>query len=175
MYADITARIRKTPARAAVAAAGAGLALAVAGGATAHAAPASGWVSPVTAPFHFTGTYNADGAHWAHKHSGQDFAAPTGTAVKAAATGTVVTNGWGGAYGNQIVIKHANGMYTQYGHLSKSNVVTGQSVAAGSVIGKIGSTGNSTGPHLHFEVRTTPYYGSSVNPLVYLQNKGVKF
>ncbi|MEV6110009.1 M23 family metallopeptidase [Streptomyces sp. NPDC051940] len=141
----------------------------------AKAAPATGWVTPVTAHFTFSAGYSQGGALWAHKHSGQDFAAPTGTPVHAAASGTVVTNGWGGAYGNQIVIRHANGMYTQYGHLSQSKVYTGQHVTAGSTIGLIGSTGNSTGPHLHFEVRTTPYYGSSVNPLNYLAGKGVRY
>jgi murein DD-endopeptidase MepM/ murein hydrolase activator NlpD len=132
------------------------------------------WVSPVDKPYEFTGTYNQGGARWAAKHSGQDFAAPTGTPVKAVNSGTVVEAGWGGAYGNNIVIKHSNGKYTQYGHLSKMDVSVGQTVGTDKEIGKIGSTGNSSGPHLHFEVRTTPYYGSAVNPIDYLKAEGVK-
>ncbi|NGN65350.1 M23 family metallopeptidase [Streptomyces sp. A7024] len=159
--------------RAKFTAAGVGVAIALTGAGVANAAPS--WVSPVSDPYTFTGQYNQGGARWAAKHSGQDFAAPTGTKVHSAHGGTVVEAGWGGAYGNNIVIKHAEGVYTQYGHLSKINVSLGQKVSTNQVIGLIGTTGNSTGPHLHFEVRTTPYYGSAVNPIVFLQNKGVKF
>ncbi|NUR68357.1 MAG: M23 family metallopeptidase [Streptomyces sp.] len=132
----------------------------------------AGWMTPTT---HYTigAGYAQVGAHWAHTHSGQDFVVPSGTSVRAAHTGTVVTAGWGGAYGNNIVIKHGSHLYTQYGHLSKIGVHVGQKVITGQEIGKSGSTGNSTGPHLHFEVRTTPYYGSSVEPLHFLRTHGV--
>ncbi|KQX09201.1 peptidase [Streptomyces sp. Root431] len=135
------------------------------------------WVKPV-ASYTLSASYNQGGAMWAHKHSGQDFAVPTGTPVKAAGTGTVVKAGPNGggdgpAYGNAIVVKHANGTYSQYAHLSKIKVNVGQKVAAGQQIALSGNTGNSSGPHLHFEIRTTPNYGSSVNPAAFLRSHGV--
>jgi murein DD-endopeptidase MepM/ murein hydrolase activator NlpD len=132
----------------------------------------AGWETPTT---HYVlgAGYHQVGKHWIHTHSGQDFVVPSGTSVRAAHTGTVVTAGWGGAYGNNIVIKHGAHLYTQYGHLSKIGVHVGQKVITGQEIGKSGSTGNSTGPHLHFEVRTSPYYGSSVEPLHFLKVHGV--
>ncbi|MFE1902838.1 M23 family metallopeptidase [Streptomyces gardneri] len=135
------------------------------------------WVKPV-ASYTLSASYNQGGAMWAHKHSGQDFAVPTGTPVKAAGAGTVVKAGPNGggdgpAYGNAIVVKHANGTYSQYAHLSKIKVNVGQKVAAGQQIALSGNTGNSSGPHLHFEIRTTPNYGSSVNPAAFLRSHGV--
>ncbi|WP_329175910.1 M23 family metallopeptidase [Streptomyces sp. NBC_01477] len=132
----------------------------------------AGWETPA-AHYVLGAGYHQVGKHWVNTHSGQDFVVPTGTSVRAAHTGTVVTAGWGGAYGNNIVIKHGSQLYTQYGHLSHIGVHVGQQVITGQEIGKSGSTGNSTGPHLHFEVRTTPYYGSSVEPLHFLRAHGV--
>lgn len=132
----------------------------------------AGWMTP-TEKFTIGAGFAKAGPHWAHKHSGQDFVVPSGTSVRAAHTGTVVTAGWGGAYGNNIVIKHGSHLYTQYGHLSKIGVHVGEKVITGEEIGKSGSTGNSTGPHLHFEVRTTPIYGSAVEPLHFLRTHGV--
>lgn len=86
-------------------------------------------------------------------HSGMDFRGPTGLAVKASAAGTVVHAGPSGGYGNLVEIKHTSGWTSRYGHLSKLNVVEGDTVYAGQTIGAVGSTGRSTGPHLHFEVR----------------------
>ncbi|KQX45664.1 MULTISPECIES: M23 family metallopeptidase [unclassified Streptomyces] len=142
---------------------------------TAKKAPS--WVKPVSA-YTLSASYNQGGAMWAHKHSGQDFAVPTGTPVKAAAAGTVVKAGPNGggdgpAYGNAIVVKHANGKYSQYAHLSKIKVKIGQKVGAGQQIALSGNTGNSSGPHLHFEIRTTPNYGSAVNPMAFLRSHGV--
>ncbi|MER7537277.1 M23 family metallopeptidase [Streptomyces sp. NPDC097704] len=139
------------------------------------AAPA--WVKPVTT-YALSASFNQGGAMWAHKHSGQDFAVPVGTPVKAASAGTVVKAGPNGggdgpAYGNAIVIKHANGTYSQYAHLSKIQVHIGQKVGAGQQIALSGNTGNSSGPHLHFEIRTTPNYGSAVNPMSFLRAHGV--
>jgi len=85
-------------------------------------------------------------------HQGLDFAAPTGTTVVAAMPGTVVSAGVFGGYGNQILLQHADGTQTRYGHLSQIGVRVGQVVAAGERIGAVGSTGVSTGSHLHFEV-----------------------
>ncbi|MFI8824610.1 M23 family metallopeptidase [Streptomyces sp. NPDC053431] len=135
------------------------------------------WIKPVSS-YTLTASFNQGGAMWAHKHSGQDFAVPVGTPVKAAASGTVVKAGpYGGgdgpAYGNAIVIKHANGTYSQYAHLSKIKVSIGQKVAVGQQIALSGNTGNSSGPHLHFEIRTTPNYGSAVNPAAFLRAHGV--
>jgi murein DD-endopeptidase MepM/ murein hydrolase activator NlpD len=87
-------------------------------------------------------------------HSGLDIAAPSGTPVVATATGTVISAGWNGGYGKAIVIQHNDTQQTLYGHLSEIDVQPGQQIAQGTVIGLVGSTGNSTGPHLHFEARS---------------------
>ncbi|MCX3062418.1 LysM peptidoglycan-binding domain-containing M23 family metallopeptidase [Streptomyces beihaiensis] len=130
------------------------------------------YVKPVDGPI---GTpYHEAGSMWSSGyHTGTDFIVSTGTAVKAVAAGTVVSAGWDGAYGNDVVIRHADGRYSQYAHLSSIEVVAGQSVTAGQQIALSGATGNVTGPHLHFEIRTTPYYGSDVDPLAYLRSHGV--
>lgn len=94
-------------------------------------------------------------------HTGVDIAAPIGTPVYAAAEGVVVHAGWLGAYGNAVIIDHGGGVSTLYGHLSSINVSPGQTVAQGELIGGIGSTGLSTGPHLHFEKR---FRGTPINP-----------
>ena len=136
---------------------------------------ATSWTTPVDKPYELSATFGNSGDRWSQKHSGQDFAVPEGTEVTAAHKGTVVTAGWGGAYGNNIVIKHPNGQYTQYAHLSKLDVKPGQSVSTDEKIGDSGSTGNSSGPHLHFEVRTTPEYGSGIDPVKAMSKHGVKF
>jgi murein DD-endopeptidase MepM/ murein hydrolase activator NlpD len=132
------------------------------------------YVAPVSGGYRLGTAWGTPGSLWASgHHTGQDFVVPTGTSVKAVAAGTVVTAGWGGAYGYQVVIRHADGMYTQYAHFSSLTVRAGQTVRAGRQIGRSGSTGNTTGPHLHFEVRTGPSYGSDVSPLAYLRKHGV--
>ncbi|MFI5979329.1 peptidoglycan DD-metalloendopeptidase family protein [Streptomyces sp. NPDC051555] len=136
------------------------------------AASASGFVAPVSASI--TTRYGASGSMWSSgHHTGVDFAVGTGTTVRAVGAGTVVSAGWGGAYGNEVVIRHADGRYSQYGHMSQLSVSVGQSVGAGQSIGLSGSTGNVTGPHLHFEIRTGAGYGTDVDPLAYLRSKGV--
>ncbi|MEI5519429.1 M23 family metallopeptidase [Streptomyces brasiliscabiei] len=118
--------------------------------------------------------YKTAGSMWSSGyHTGVDFVAPTGTTLKAVGAGTVVSAGWGGAYGNQVVVKLADGYYAQYAHLSSISVSAGQSVSGGQQIGLSGATGNVTGPHLHFEIRTSPNYGSDIDPLAYLRSKGV--
>ncbi|MEU9064197.1 M23 family metallopeptidase [Streptomyces sp. NPDC048430] len=124
---------------------------------------------------HVTTGYKSGGALWSSgSHSGVDFQAASGTSVVAVGAGTVVEAGWGGAYGNNIVLRMKDGTYTQYGHLSSIGVSVGQSVGSGEQIGLSGSTGNSTGPHLHFEARTTPEYGSDMDPVAYLRAHGVQ-
>lgn len=98
-------------------------------------------------------------------HSGLDIGAGHGAAVGAAAGGRVTSAGWQGGYGNCVRISHGNGVTTLYAHLSQINVSSGQSVSSGQIIGRVGSTGRSTGPHLHFEVIVN---GSARNPLNYL-------
>ncbi|MGE9694786.1 MULTISPECIES: transglycosylase family protein [unclassified Streptomyces] len=122
-----------------------------------------------------TGTqYRAAGSSWSKGyHTGVDFPVPTGTTVKAIGAGTVVSAGWGGSYGYQVVLHHADGRYSQYAHLSALNVRAGQHVAEGQRIARSGATGNVTGPHLHFEVRTGPGFGSDIDPLAYLRAGGV--
>jgi murein DD-endopeptidase MepM/ murein hydrolase activator NlpD len=131
------------------------------------------FVAPISDSYVSTG-YKVGGSLWSSgAHTGIDFHAATGTAVHAVGSGTVVEAGWGGSYGNQIVIKMADGMYTMYGHLSSIGVSVGQTVTPGRQIGLSGATGNVTGPHLHFEARTTAEYGSDVDPVAYLRKHGV--
>jgi murein DD-endopeptidase MepM/ murein hydrolase activator NlpD len=111
---------------------------------------------PVTSPF---------GWRWGRMHQGIDIAAGTGTQIKAAAAGTIIYCGWESGYGNLTVIDHGGNLATAYGHQSSISVACGQHVAQGEIIGAVGSTGHSTGPHLHFEVRIN---GNPVDPLGYL-------
>ncbi|MEV5236796.1 peptidoglycan DD-metalloendopeptidase family protein [Streptomyces pseudogriseolus] len=142
-------------------------------GTATQTAPSSGFTSPV--PGGGIGTaYKVAGSMWSSGyHTGVDFSVPTGTSLKAVGAGTVVSAGWGGAYGNQVVIQLNDGHYAQYAHLSSLSVSAGQTVSAGQQVGLSGATGNVTGPHLHFEIRTTPDYGSDVDPISYLRSKGV--
>jgi len=105
------------------------------------------------------------GARWGRVHEGIDIAVGEGTPVRAAAAGTVIYAGWMSGYGNLVVVDHGNGLSTAYAHNSSLAVSVGQSVAAGEVVSYSGNTGNSTGPHVHFEVRVN---GSAVDPLGYL-------
>lgn len=105
------------------------------------------------------------GPRWGRMHEGIDIAAPAGRPIRAAKAGLVITAALEGAYGNLVVIDHGNGETTRYGHMSAFAVVQGQTVAIGQVIGLIGSTGRSTGNHLHFEIRIN---GVSMDPRPYL-------
>lgn len=134
---------------------------------------ARGWTTPV-ASYVFTGVYGERGARSRGYHTGQDFAVPSGTPVRAVGPGRVVRAGYAGAYGYEVVIRHPDGRYTQYAHLSRVGVSAGQSVSGGQRIARSGATGRVTGPHLHFEVRTGPSFGSDVNPLAYLRGHGVR-
>jgi murein DD-endopeptidase MepM/ murein hydrolase activator NlpD len=130
-------------------------------GSTGAGAPsAAGLIWPVSGSV--TSGY---GMRWGRMHEGIDIAAPSGTSIWAAAAGTVIYAGWLGGYGNLVVVDHGNGLATAYAHASAILVSVGQSVAQGETIALIGSTGHSTGPHLHFEVRVN---GVAVDPLLYL-------
>ncbi|WP_309098085.1 M23 family metallopeptidase [Streptomyces sp.] len=136
------------------------------------------WVDPVK-KYKLSASFAQNGGMWQSTHSGQDYAVPSGTQVVAAHGGTVVKAGPNGAgdgpaYGNAVVVKHGNGTYSQYAHLSQVKVRIGQVVKTGQEIARSGNTGNSSGPHLHFEIRTTPNYGSAVDPVKFLRAKGVK-
>ncbi|MEM7091357.1 MAG: peptidoglycan DD-metalloendopeptidase family protein [Actinomycetota bacterium] len=105
------------------------------------------------------------GPRWGRQHNGIDVAANTGTNVIAAAAGQVVSAGFNGGFGNMVTIDHGGGLVTVYAHLNSMNVRAGQQVVAGNSVGTVGTTGNSTGPHLHFETRV---YGVAYNPIQYL-------
>jgi murein DD-endopeptidase MepM/ murein hydrolase activator NlpD len=99
-------------------------------------------------------------------HSGMDFRGSTGDPIHATAAGKVISAGLRGGYGNMVEIEHADGLSTRYGHMSRIDVAEGQSVAAGDVIGAVGSTGRSTGPHIHYEVRRN---GDALNPAMFIR------
>ncbi|WP_314176356.1 M23 family metallopeptidase [Streptomyces winkii] len=131
------------------------------------------YVAPVKDPSIST-SYRSSGGLWSSgTHTGIDFHADEGTEVRAVASGEVVEAGSDGSFGNAVVIKHRDGTYTQYGHLSSISVSSGQRVKSGQKIALSGSTGNTTGPHLHFEARTSPEYGSDMDPVAYLRKHGV--
>lgn len=105
------------------------------------------------------------GYRWGRTHTGIDIGTSTGTPIKAAASGTVTFSGWKGSLGKLVVVSHGNGIQTYYGHCSSLLVSSGQTISAGQVIAKVGSTGRSTGSHLHFEIRVN---GSAINPQSYI-------
>ncbi|MFD7629321.1 M23 family metallopeptidase [Streptomyces sp. NPDC059851] len=123
-----------------------------------------------TSSYTITSYYGAAGSMWSSgHHTGLDFAAPTGTPVKAVGAGKITSAGWSGAYGYRIVLQLEDGTEVWYCHLSSMSVTSGQ-VGAGDTIGRVGATGNVTGPHLHLEVRKG---GSTVDPLSWLRSKGL--
>jgi murein DD-endopeptidase MepM/ murein hydrolase activator NlpD len=140
-------------------------ALAPKAGATSAANIPSIW--PVIGPLRsgVGSRHNPFGGAGIEFHKGQDIAAPTGTPIVAAADGVVVIARWVKGYGNGIYIDHGNGIQTRYGHLSRIDVVEGQPIKKGQHLGLVGSTGRSTGPHLHYEVRVN---GEPTSPLLYL-------
>ena len=112
-----------------------------------------------------TSRFGASSSIRSSAHTGLDISAPAGTAIKAAASGTVTFSGYKGSYGNMLVISHGNGVQTYYCHCSKLYVSTGTKVSQGQTVAAVGSTGNSTGPHLHLEVRVN---GVAYNPQNYV-------
>ncbi|MFJ8360678.1 peptidoglycan DD-metalloendopeptidase family protein [Streptomyces sp. NPDC093984] len=131
------------------------------------------WGAPVES-YRLSAPFGSGGGHWAHRHTGQDFAVPIGTPVRAVGAGKVVRVACGGAFGIEVVIQHPGGYFTQYAHLAAVTVDQGEPVATGQWIAQSGTTGNSTGPHLHFEVRVTPEWGSGIDPVPWLTARGVR-
>ncbi|MDR1101492.1 MAG: peptidoglycan DD-metalloendopeptidase family protein [Clostridiales bacterium] len=124
--------------------------------------PAPGYYT-ITSPYDMR-THPTLGVY--KQHTGVDIGAPSGASITAAADGVVITAGWNNAYGNMVVVDHGGGYSTLYGHASKLLVTKGQRVTRGQSIAKVGSTGFSTGPHLHFEVLIN---GAHTNPMSYLK------
>ncbi|HEV2891707.1 MAG TPA: M23 family metallopeptidase [Frankiaceae bacterium] len=129
------------------------------------AAPRKAWVRSCRGPL--TSYY---GMRWGKMHKGLDFGCSYGSPIVAASSGTVTFAGPQGGYGRLVLIRHDGGWITAYGHMSRMIVRVGQKVTAGQVIAYVGSAGHSTGPHLHFEVRTG---GGWINPLPFLRARGV--
>jgi len=120
--------------------------------------------------YRLTATFGNAGSLWSSDHTGLDFAAPPGTPLRAIDAGVVTEVGYDGSYGNKTVIALADGTELWYCHQSTQDVAVGETVAAGDVIGAIGMTGNTTGPHLHLEVRVN---GEPVDPAVALASWGL--
>lgn len=129
------------------------------------------WVKPLSAAYRITASFGQAGSRWSRDHTGVDLAAPSGTPVASVAAGTVTHAGRAGAYGLKVEVTHADGTETWYAHLSRIDVAVGQSVEQGGSLGAVGSTGNSTGPHLHVELR--PGGGGPVDPVEALAARGV--
>ncbi|MBT2384252.1 peptidoglycan DD-metalloendopeptidase family protein [Streptomyces sp. ISL-11] len=142
-----------------------------AGGQAAGRSARSGSFTLPVGSYTLTAGFGQAGNMWSANHTGEDFAAPTGTPVKAVGSGTITQAGWAGAYGYRIVLKLDDGTELWFCHLS-SMVATSGKVTGGQVIGRVGATGNVTGPHLHLEVR--PGGGSPVDPLSWLRARGLQ-
>ncbi|NUK91697.1 M23 family metallopeptidase [Streptomyces lunaelactis] len=131
------------------------------------------WVTPVET-YELSAGFGSAGERWAQRHTGQDFAVGIGAPVRSVGAGRVISVSCGGGFGIEIVVQHPGGYYSQYAHLAAVTVDQGEQVLTGQWIGQAGTTGNSTGPHLHFEVRLTPYLGSGVDPAAWLRERGVR-
>ena len=126
------------------------------------------WVNPLPE----ASVTSCFGQRWGRLHAGVDLAAANGTRIRAAGAGVVVTAGLAAGYGNAVLIDHGNGFLTHYGHMSVITVIVGQRVATGQQIGNEGSTGHSTGPHLHFEVHQG-FYKNPIEPTQWMHDHGV--
>ncbi|MEV2236394.1 M23 family metallopeptidase [Streptomyces phaeochromogenes] len=127
--------------------------------------PVSGYV--------ITARYSQQGNWTNGYHTGIDLAVPVGTLVRSTSSGMVAMTGSNPSYGNYAVVRHGGNEFVLYAHLSNFAVKSGESVTAGQELGLSGATGNVTGPHLHFEVRTKPNFGSDIDPVAYLSKRGV--
>jgi murein DD-endopeptidase MepM/ murein hydrolase activator NlpD len=124
-----------------------------------------------TTGYHLTARFGQAGGRWSANHTGLDFAAPLGTPVRSVMAGEVIQADYEGAYGRQVKVRHSDGTVTSYSHMSEFDVSVGDTVTAGEQVGAIGMTGNTTGPHVHFEV--LPGGGSPIDPEPWLREHGV--
>lgn len=124
-----------------------------------------------TTGYRITATFGQGGGRWARNHTGLDFAAPYGTPVRSVLAGEVIAAEYAGAYGRQVKVRHSDGTVTSYAHMSEFTVSVGDNVSAGEQVGSIGTTGNTTGPHVHFEVLLGGE--TQVNPRPWLSDHGV--
>lgn len=122
----------------------------------------------VISDYRITATFGQGGGRWARNHTGTDFAADLGTPIRSVMKGEVVGAEFAGSYGRQVRVRHEDGTETWYNHMSKFSVSVGETVYAGDQVGAVGMTGNTTGPHLHLEVR--PGGGEPINPIPWLRN-----
>ncbi|HET8681792.1 MAG TPA: M23 family metallopeptidase [Micromonosporaceae bacterium] len=129
--------------------------------------PAPAWTHPMPGA-DVTSCY---GMRWGSMHQGVDLSMPYGTPIRAVGTGTVVSSGWNGGYGISVVVDHGNGYLSHYAHMSDAAVGQGRRVGPGQVLGYEGSTGSSTGPHLHFEVHRGLW--NAIEPVRWLRARGV--
>ncbi len=136
----------------------------------AHEIALDRWVLP-TSNYHITATFGEVSGLWSSVHTGLDFATATGTPIVAVASGTVTSAGYDGAYGNKVELRLDDGTVTWYCHMTEFSVSVGEHVLQGQQLGTVGSTGNTTGPHLHFEVH--PGGGDAVDPYPFLVDHGV--
>jgi murein DD-endopeptidase MepM/ murein hydrolase activator NlpD len=134
---------------------------------------AHAWRLPVArGAYHLTAGFGQCAGLWSHCHTGLDFAAPEGTPIHAVAAGTITEVAWAGAYGNRTIERLPDGTELWYAHQSATAVSAGQKVSGGQVIGSVGSTGNTTGPHVHLEVR--PSKDHPVDPFRALVAHGIR-
>jgi murein DD-endopeptidase MepM/ murein hydrolase activator NlpD len=122
----------------------------------------------VISDYRITATFGQGGGRWARNHTGTDFAADLGTPIRSVMKGEVVGAETVPAYGRQVRVRHEDGTETWYNHMSRFSVSVGETVYAGDQVGAVGMSGNTTGPHLHFEVR--PGGGEPINPIPWLRN-----
>ncbi|MFH8608521.1 murein hydrolase activator EnvC family protein [Streptomyces sp. NPDC018029] len=131
------------------------------------------WVTPVET-YELSAGFDSVGGRWSGRHTGQDFAVDIGAPVRSVGAGRVESVSCGGGFGIEVVVRHKGGYFTQYAHLAAVTVDQGDRVRTGQWVGQAGTTGNSTGPHLHFETRLTPHLGSGVDPRKWLARRGVR-
>jgi murein DD-endopeptidase MepM/ murein hydrolase activator NlpD len=135
---------------------------------TSQPRPPAAWVHPMPG----AEVTSCFGPRWGRLHAGIDLALPANTPVRSVGAGTVESAGWiQSGYGISVLIDHGNGYLTHYGHLNRATVAAGETVTAGELIGEEGSTGHSTGPHLHFEVHQGQW--NQIDPAPWMQARGV--
>lgn len=127
------------------------------------------WVAPLST-WRITSGF---GPRWGRTHDGLDVGASTGTPLRAMSSGVVVAVGWRGSFGKKVEIRYWNGDVGWYAHLSRIDVAPGQAVTPGEVVGAVGSTGRSTGPHLHLEIQPAPGVDSPRPPVPWLRERGI--